>query len=92
MRLVHRYKGDLHPADKGQKVLGAKPLRRDVQQLVRPLLSPAVDLVVLGKAQRGIDAAAGIWDCSSAATWSFISEISGEITSVNPGSIMAGSW
>ena len=59
VRLVHRYKGDLHPADKGQKVLGAKPLRRDVQQLVRPLLSPAVDLVVLGKAQRGIDAGRG---------------------------------
>lgn len=36
--------------------------------------------------------AAGIWDCSNAATWSFISEISGEITSVSPGSIMAGSW
>ena len=36
--------------------------------------------------------AAGTPACSSAATWSFISEISGEMTSVTPGRSSAGSW
>jgi hypothetical protein len=29
---------------------------------------------------------------TSASTWSFISEMSGEITSTGPGSILAGTW
>ena len=36
--------------------------------------------------------AAATPDALSAMTWSFISEISGEITSVIPSSISAGSW
>ena len=36
--------------------------------------------------------AAATPDALSAMTWSFISEISGEITSVIPSSINAGSW
>ena len=36
--------------------------------------------------------AAGMPDCKSAPTWSFIREIRGDITSVSPGSIRAGSW
>ena len=36
--------------------------------------------------------AAGMPAWARAATWSFIREISGETTSVIPGSIRAGSW
>ena len=67
-------------------------LRRDVEQLDstrRDRLEPSLD--VTGR-ERRVHAVAGRPRASNASTWSFISEISGETTSVGPGRSCAGTW
>ena len=84
MRLVHGQQRDARLLCKGQKGRHIQPLRGHVDDAVRPSRRAPDGLGLLAGVRLPLMYAAATPDALSAMTWSFISEISGEITSVIP--------